>query len=267
MGKNGEGETDGGGELLEELLVGGEGDEGWGGDARGTLRAPRGYIPRLHVGKRTFRHIHAGNSCSSSRRCLLLLHFGPLSNTANIQPQSVRYPMTNFPVQLSVCLSLFFGLFTSYGLRVCISVAAAPNAAHPLPPPTTPPPMPPGASLGDPEGGARPGVSMYDEFGWDGTTKGLVLSSFFWGYLPMQVCHACQAHSTLVVALCSSCPSRCYLICMKNRYERVHGDCCCMTQFLTRADSCWAALKAYRGQGCSCILNGACLRLHPPHTP
>ena len=68
-------------------------------------------------------------------------------------------PSCYIPRRHCIMLMLFLGLVMAYGLRVCISIAAAPVS---------------NASSG-------PAVSIYNEFGWTDTEKGIVLSAFFYG--------------------------------------------------------------------------------------
>ena len=63
------------------------------------------------------------------------------------------------PRRYIILLMLFLGVVVAYGLRVCISIAAAPVSMVGLGPP----------------------ISIYNEFGWTDTIKGIVLSAFFYG--------------------------------------------------------------------------------------
>ncbi len=68
-------------------------------------------------------------------------------------------PSSYIPRRYFVLLMLFLGVVVAYGLRVCISIAAAPVSAV----------------------GPGPPISIYNEFGWTDTVKGIVLSAFFYG--------------------------------------------------------------------------------------
>jgi hypothetical protein len=84
---------------------------------------------------------------------------------------------------MAVCVCLFWGIFVVYGLRVCMSIAAAPGGGSNKPALNgTDVPIP-----------IDPSSSMYDEFAWSDTEKGLVLSSFFWGYIITQVSHVMKS--------------------------------------------------------------------------
>jgi hypothetical protein len=71
-------------------------------------------------------------------------------------------PSYYVPRRYFVLLMLFLGVVVAYGLRVCISIAAAPVSAV----------------------GPGPPISIYNEYGWTDTVKGIVLSSFFYGWPP-----------------------------------------------------------------------------------
>jgi hypothetical protein len=68
-------------------------------------------------------------------------------------------PPFYFPRRHFIMAMLFLGLVVAYSLRVCMSIAAAP--------------------VSDPTAG--PSTSIYNEFGWTDTQKGIVLSAFFYG--------------------------------------------------------------------------------------
>eukprot|EP00286_Rhodomonas_abbreviata_P021161 CAMPEP_0181307150 /NCGR_PEP_ID=MMETSP1101-20121128/10710_1 /TAXON_ID=46948 /ORGANISM="Rhodomonas abbreviata, Strain Caron Lab Isolate" /LENGTH=483 /DNA_ID=CAMNT_0023413315 /DNA_START=100 /DNA_END=1552 /DNA_ORIENTATION=- len=80
-----------------------------------------------------------------------------------------------FPRRYILVAFLFCGLFIVYGLRICISVAAAPSAhAHT------------DSTTGGTSTNFQP-ESMYDEFGWSTTEQGIVLGAFFNGYITSQI--------------------------------------------------------------------------------
>ena len=68
-------------------------------------------------------------------------------------------PSFYIPRRYFVLVMLFLGVVVAYGLRVCISIAAAPVSVV----------------------GPGPPISIYNEFGWTDTVKGIVLSAFFYG--------------------------------------------------------------------------------------
>ena len=73
-------------------------------------------------------------------------------------------PHCYIPRRYILVAVLFAGCSVAYGLRVCISVAAAPVSAD-----------------------GRDNMSMYNEFGWSDTDQGWVLSAFFGGYISTQI--------------------------------------------------------------------------------
>ncbi|EKX41753.1 hypothetical protein GUITHDRAFT_42162, partial [Guillardia theta CCMP2712] len=83
-------------------------------------------------------------------------------------------PRGYIPKRFILSLLLHLGLFVVYALRVCISVAAAAPSAHALPSNSSVPTE-------------VTGVSMYTEYSWTNTEQGIILGSFFNGYITTQI--------------------------------------------------------------------------------
>ena len=126
------------------------------------------------------------------------------SNVEAFEGGCLRPPLV--PQRLVLAVLLHMGLATAYAMRVGLSVVAAPpsavvgNVTHTLP----------NGNATHPSATARSNATMYSELGWSNTEEGIVLGSFFQGYLLTQVLGAVFArrfggYSVLATAMLASC--------------------------------------------------------------
>jgi hypothetical protein len=147
------------------------------------------------------------NMLQSARDPLSVPLIGGAEGFSNVEAYEggcLRPPLV--PQRLVLAVLLHMGLATAYAMRVGLSVVAAPpsavvgNVTHTLP----------NGNAAHPNATARSNATMYSELGWSNTEEGIVLGSFFQGYLLTQVLGAVFArrfggYMVLATAMLASC--------------------------------------------------------------